>query len=192
MGLVAWIKSKFVSKENGEEMLQKLREEIYNLKKENETLKKKVINEEDKITIEFFDEKIEEVIIDNIRGAEKEIYIAMAWFTSEVLMNELEKLKNNKVDIKIIISDDESNMNNGNMNKLTNICKEIKTVTLSNNKYKNLMHNKYCIIDNKKVIDGSYNWSKNAKYNLEHIIVIESEKVAKMYKANFNNIYYEY
>ncbi|MFW2491525.1 phospholipase D-like domain-containing protein [Clostridium chromiireducens] len=51
------------------------------------------------------------------------------------------------------------------------------------------MHNKYCIIDNKKVIDGSYNWSNNAKYNLEHVIVIESKTVAKMYKDNFDKIY---
>jgi phosphatidylserine/phosphatidylglycerophosphate/cardiolipin synthase-like enzyme len=51
------------------------------------------------------------------------------------------------------------------------------------------MHNKYCIIDNRKVIDGSYNWSKNAKYNLEHIIVIESITVAKMYRDSFNKIY---
>ncbi|WP_315081986.1 phospholipase D-like domain-containing protein [uncultured Clostridium sp.] len=51
------------------------------------------------------------------------------------------------------------------------------------------MHNKYCIIDNEKVIDGSYNWSNNAKYNLEYIIVIESTVVAKMYKENFDKIY---
>jgi hypothetical protein len=39
----------------------------------------------------------------------------------------------------------------------------------------------HCIIDNKKVIDGSYNWSNNAKDNLEHLIIIESRNVAKMY-----------
>lgn len=68
----------------------------------------------------------------------------------------------------------------------------MKTViipTKDNTKYKNLMHNKYCIIDNEKVIDGSYNWSYGARYNLEHIIVIESTKVAKMYKASFERIY---
>lgn len=72
------------------------------------------------------------------------------------------------------------------------MCNRLKTVIIpkrENWDSHNLMHNKYCIIDNKKVIDGSYNWSNNAKYNLEHVIVIESRTVAKMYKDNFNTIY---
>lgn len=54
------------------------------------------------------------------------------------------------------------------------------------------MHNKYCIIDNNKVIDGSYNWSKSAIYNEEHIIIVESEIVAKLYKENFDRLMKEY
>lgn len=50
------------------------------------------------------------------------------------------------------------------------------------------MHNKYCIIDNKIVIDGSYNWSNSAKKNEEHIFVVESELVANLYKENFKRL----
>lgn len=50
------------------------------------------------------------------------------------------------------------------------------------------MHNKDCIIDNKVIIDGSYNWSDNAKYSEEHIIVIESKNVSKLYKENFDRL----
>lgn len=38
------------------------------------------------------------------------------------------------------------------------------------------------------VIDGWYNWSDNAKYREEHIIIIESKKVAKFYKENFDRL----
>lgn len=198
MGLVGWIKYKLLLREksNEEEMLKELRKEIISLKKENRELKEKIIvfpkrnNEE--VPIKLFDENIEEVIIKNIREAKKEIYIAMAWFTSKTLMNELSSLKRRGIIIKVIISDAKGNNFKGNLCKLRSSCNELKEATIpkrENQKYNNLMHNKYCIIDNKKVIDGSYNWSNNAKYNLEHIIVIESKTVAKMYKNNFDKIY---
>lgn len=198
MGLVAWIKSKLLLREKSTEaeMLQALRKEIRSLKEENRALKEKIIvfpkrnNEE--IPLKFFDENIENVIIKNIRETKKEIYIAMAWFTSKTLMNELNNLKRRGINVKVIISEAEANDYKGNLYKLRSVCNELKKVVIpkrENKKYNNLMHNKYCIIDNKKVIDGSYNWSNNAKYNLEHIIVIESKTVAKMYKNNFDKIY---
>lgn len=196
MGLVTWIKSKLLlrKKSNEENMIQALRKEIKNLKEENGALKEKIIvfpqknNEE--ISIKFFDENIEDVIIKNIREAKKEISIAVAWFTSKTLMDELNNLKRRGVNIKVIIS--EARENNKNIYKLINVCNKLKTVVIpkrGNKNYNNLMHNKYCIIDDKKVIDGSYNWSNNAKYNLEHVIVIESKTVAKMYMNSFHKIY---
>lgn len=51
------------------------------------------------------------------------------------------------------------------------------------------MHNKYCIIDSKVVIYGSYNWSDNARKNIEHIIIVNNEEVAEMYKKSFYKIF---
>lgn len=42
-------------------------------------------------------------------------------------------------------------------------------------KYDNIMHNKFCIIDGKKVINGSYNWSCKAEYNKENITILQSK-----------------
>lgn len=51
------------------------------------------------------------------------------------------------------------------------------------------MHNKYCIIDNKIVITGSFNWSyQAANYNFENIVVIESPEVAEKFKIQFFKI----
>lgn len=202
MKLVAWIISKLLLRikndnENDNEMLikeiKKLQKEIRGLK-ENKAQKEKVIilpeRNNEKILIKFFDEEIENVIIKNIRETRKELCIAVAWFTSENLINELNNLKRRGIDIRVIISDDKKNVRK--INKLISVCNRLKTVVIpqtGSKKYNNLMHNKYCIIDNKKVIDGSYNWSYNASYNLEHIIVIESTSVAKMYRDSFNKIY---
>jgi phosphatidylserine/phosphatidylglycerophosphate/cardiolipin synthase-like enzyme len=198
MGLATWIRSKLLlRKRNDEESgIQVLRKEIEKLKKENSALKEKFIvfpqKNNEKIPIKFFDENIEEVIIKNIGEAKEEVCVAVAWFTSTALMNELGNLKRRGVDIKVIISNDEKNKRNNNSNRLISACNIMKTVVIpkrGNRNYNNLMHNKYCIIDNKKVIDGSYNWSNNAKYNLEHVIVIESRTIAKMYRDSFDKIY---
>ena len=198
MGLATWIRSKLLlRKRNDEESgIQVLRKEIEKLKKENSEIKEKFIlfpqKNNEKIPIKLFDENIEEVIIKNIREAKEEICVAVAWFTSRMLMNELGNLKRRGVDIKVIISDDEKNKRKNNESKLASVCNRMKTVVIpkkGNRNYNNLMHNKYCIIDNKKIIDGSYNWSNNAKYNLEHVIVIESRTIAKMYKDSFDKIY---
>ena len=52
---------------------------------------------------------------------------------------------------------------------------------------KNKMHDKFCIIDNKLVISGSYNWSKNANDNFENIIITDDRIVV----AKFLNEYHE-
>ena len=106
-------------------------------------------------------------------------------------MDELTNLKRRGIDIKVIISDQKKNLDNNNIYKLGDCCNMLKIASIpkrGNKKYNNLMHNKYCIIDNKKVIDGSYNWTYSANYNLEHVIVIESITVAKMYKDSFDKI----
>lgn len=198
MGLVTWIKSKLLLRKNinDESIILELREEIKRLKEENVTLKEKVIifpqKNSEEIPLKFFDENIEEVIIKNIHDAKEELCVAVAWFTSPTLMDELKALKKRGVNIKVIISTASQNFKYNNDSKIREVCNKLKVALIPkrrNQNFDNLMHNKYCIIDNKKVIDGSYNWSKNAKYNLEHIIVIESRTVAKMYKNNFEKIY---
>jgi hypothetical protein len=42
-------------------------------------------------------------------------------------------------------------------------------------KYEALMHNKFCIIDNRVLITGSYNWTQKAKSNHESITIIEED-----------------
>ena len=57
--------------------------------------------------------------------------------------------------------------------------------------YKNIMHNKYCIIDSKIIINGSYNWTKKANYNNETITINESKELAEKFLKNFMNIWKE-
>lgn len=51
------------------------------------------------------------------------------------------------------------------------------------------MHHKFCIIDQKIVITGSYNWTKQARNNEENITVIKDEvHIYDDYSAIFNQL----
>jgi len=54
------------------------------------------------------------------------------------------------------------------------------------------MHNKVMILDDIRVITGSYNFSENAEANDENLMIIDSPKVAQAYTAYFNALYTKY
>jgi phosphatidylserine/phosphatidylglycerophosphate/cardiolipin synthase-like enzyme len=47
------------------------------------------------------------------------------------------------------------------------------------------MHNKFCVIDLKTVIHGSYNWTKKAQYNHETLEIVNSYENAEKYAEQF-------
>lgn len=47
------------------------------------------------------------------------------------------------------------------------------------------MHHKFCIIDLKKVITGSFNWTNKANFNNENISVIEQREQGEAYAQEF-------
>ena len=176
----------------------KLKKEIDKLKEELERVRNELEYASKDINFKLVDKEIEDRIIKELSTAKKEVNIAVAWITSQNLINKLQELKNNNIEINIMITKDIGKENKDyfikTTDKLKALANEFNVIEVKgkNNSYKQYMHNKYCIIDNEKVLDGSYNWSKNAKYNEEHIIVVESEIIAKLYKENYDRLIREY
>ncbi|MBA0205513.1 phospholipase D-like domain-containing protein [Pectobacterium aroidearum] len=55
--------------------------------------------------------------------------------------------------------------------------------------HRKLMHNKFCIIDDEILISGSYNWSNNANYHYENIIIIKNDfQLIKEFKHQFSDL----
>lgn len=51
------------------------------------------------------------------------------------------------------------------------------------------MHDKFCVIDNQRVITGSYNWSDNAEYrNDENISIQNDTESATRYSLEFRRL----
>ncbi|WP_233900926.1 phospholipase D-like domain-containing protein [Tenacibaculum piscium] len=130
-------------------------------------------------------ENIAERIAEELQKAEKTIYIAIAWFTNKELFDILKTKAQNNCTVFIIINDDEINNNSKiNYNQL-DIC-NLNIFKINDTE---LMHNKFCIIDNKTVITGSYNWSYKAKTNFENIIVTYNDTIlTQQFIEEFNRI----
>lgn len=81
------------------------------------------------------------------------------------------------------MNDDELTRKNGI--KIENSEIEYYKISPKNGNYTNLMHHKFCVIDLKKVITGSFNWTVKASFNNENIAVIEQRDQAEKYADEF-------
>ena len=55
------------------------------------------------------------------------------------------------------------------------------------------MHNKYCIIDGKILITGSFNWTVSAvKYNQENLVILENESLCKKFLEAFEKLWEDF
>ena len=125
-------------------------------------------------------ENIREELAKELRKAKKSIFAAIAWLTDDYLLSILEDKAENGVSVQIIISGSEYNYKY-RFSDLNQSGGEIYIVGGGDVFSDKFMHNKFCVIDYKKVITGSYNWSKNASTNEENIVIVEDKLVAFRY-----------
>ncbi|TRO66945.1 phospholipase D-like domain-containing protein [Christiangramia sabulilitoris] len=130
-------------------------------------------------------EDIQSRIIEKLHSAEENIRVAVAWFTDKEIIEQLEEIALRGVKIEIIISDNEINRN-VDFSPLEQ--KGIKIDYFPVKGY-GTMHHKFCIVDNKLVITGSYNWTVNAKSNNgENIHIVTDEGSINQYIEKFKDL----
>jgi len=136
------------------------------------------------LTVIFEEQK--KKIIQELSDAKFVIWIAVAWFTLDDIYQLLVQKAQEGLDVRIIISKDEINKKMYDKYKgQLNLIGYPKFGQFNNN----LMHNKFCVIDLKKVIHGSYNWSKKADYNKETVEIVDDKKTAEEFSEQFKNLY---
>lgn len=124
----------------------------------------------------------EKKVIDNINSAKVSILVAMAWFTNEKIKEALVRKRQEDLRIELVIYKDGVNAAHG--------------VDLTDFDYKEIrgtrggfMHNKFCVIDNQKVLTGSYNWTTNAEArNDENVLVTTDNATATNYSVEFRRL----
>lgn len=138
----------------------------------------------------------ERLVTDNINHeiklelfkAKKSIKIAVAWIDFNYFEDCFKKIVKNNVDISIIANDDSKNNKfQAVIDKLVE--KGVKINLIKNKKIINCMHNKFCLIDREVVIVGSHNWTRNAAFNFESILVLKlPERIILQYEYEFEHI----
>ena len=124
---------------------------------------------------------IQEKVIQGIKDAKFIIWAAVAWFSNEAIYQELLAKKKQGLNIRIIVSQEDSNTNM--ISKLEENNFDVVVIPRWGNGGYNRMHDKFCIIDMDYVMHGSYNWTPTANKNVETLATaLDHELVAKFAK----------
>lgn len=139
-----------------------------------------VKNQEIKNDVSFIHNQ--DMILMELNKAQVSISLAMAWFTNQTLADKLKEKQMQGVKVEIIIYNDGINTKHGaNLDGLD--------VIKTRGQRGGIMHNKFCVIDNQIVLQGSYNWSSNAEYkNDETVQISEDPKLATKFSVEFRNL----
>jgi hypothetical protein len=119
-----------------------------------------------------------------IEKATTSIKVAVAWFTDPELLKLLLNQRDEKrIAVEVILYNDALN---SKLKKLKNLKDDLR---FSDINPKAIMHHKFVVIDDRKVITGSYNWTiKARRYNRENVLLIDEPSIIREYLSEFNNL----
>lgn len=129
-------------------------------------------------------ENIKREIIPLLDHAQKQVNVAMAWFTNQEFLDALISCLHRDVNVELVLLDDPINWTPyaPDFNKFISNG-GILHIASTGSKF---MHNKFCVIDNQCVITGSYNWTYYAETrNLENVIITQHSGLIAQYQRCF-------
>ncbi len=145
-------------------------------------------------TMKTIFENIRPAICQELEKATSSIYVAVAWFTDPILFRILEQKLKENVQIRIFLVDDEINFGSYGLDfsKLERASSGTHAAKI-HKIAETLIHHKFCIIDKKVVLTGSYNWTKKAATkNRENLIITEELEYVKPYLEEFEFLSQKY
>lgn len=120
-----------------------------------------------------------------LKAAKLNVDIAMAWFTNKELLAEVNSLCDRQIKVRIILAKNDYN-SSAAFNEIKT--KGAEVIHLQGSGY-GMMHHKFCIIDNKRAITGSFNWTANAVSNSSENAIFTSDKaIIKPLINEFNKL----
>lgn len=133
---------------------------------------------------------IQNVIIEHLQSAESEILVAVAWFTDREIFEVLCQKAQVGVHVSVFLLGDDINKAPTALSfqRLINLGGKV-TFLPSGSDGAPMMHHKFCVLDGRTVITGSYNWSKKAQSNDENITVVtEAPDFSTQYRQAFHEL----
>lgn len=134
-----------------------------------------------------FFSQIRSKIIPYLNQAKEEVVIAMAWFTSAELFDALMSCLRRNVNVELILLDNAINYMYyaPDFNSLINAGGHLRIADES----VGFMHHKFCVIDKKIAITGSYNWTYYAETrNVENIVITDNADIVNLYLTEYKRL----
>lgn len=131
--------------------------------------------------------QIRSKIIPYLNQAREEVIIAMAWFTSAELFDALLSCLARNVNVELVLLDNAINYMYyaPDFNQLINAGGHLRIADSS----VGFMHHKFCVIDNKIAITGSYNWTYYAETrNVENIVITDNMEIVNLFSTEFKRL----
>ncbi|MSP38789.1 MAG: hypothetical protein EXR70_09900 [Deltaproteobacteria bacterium] len=124
-------------------------------------------------------------VTDAIRDTKERLTLALYGFDNGELGDELLALVMKKVAVRVKVDTARSASKKilALIDKLKAGGVEVQTVAPNGRN-----HNKFAIIDGKRVLTGSYNWTLKSENNWENLLVLDCPELAKAYEAEWERI----
>ncbi len=131
------------------------------------------------------EDNIRDIIIRELNHCERSLKICVFTISDNPISDAIMDAHKRCVKVSIITDDGKVFDKGSDIKELSREGIEVKI-----DSYKSLMHHKFCVIDNYKVISGSYNWTRTAaEMNNENIILTDEVKIAKAFIVEFDKLW---
>lgn len=129
---------------------------------------------------------LKNITCSELMKARKKIRIAVAWINFEQYADILLQLNDKGVKIKILINEDN---NNHRQDEIIATLNE-KGIKIRLVKFSGIMHHKFCIVDEKICLFGSFNWTDSANLrNIEDLNICDEPSLIFKYILEFRALW---
>lgn len=127
----------------------------------------------------------ENAIIHTIRKAKQSVKICVFTISENNITDEIIATHKRGISVKIVTDNDKLNDRGSDIRRLADAGIVVKIDQSSSH-----MHHKFCVVDKRVLITGSYNWTKSAAdRNQENLLIMEDPKMVRSYLHEFEKLW---
>ena len=132
---------------------------------------------------------IKESLLKEVDSTTSTLELAIHEITSFDLAQAIVKAKQRGVKVRIMA---DSKQAKAKSSRITFLIKQGIPVKVLGGKEKGVMNHRFTILDGKKVLTGSFDWSETSeKWNYENVLIIGDSEVVASYQREFDRLWRE-
>jgi len=132
---------------------------------------------------------IKKSILKEMESTTSVLDLAIHEITSLDMAQALAKAKQRGVRVRVIADSKQANIRTS---KITYLIQQGILVKVLGGKEKEVMNHRFAILDGKRVLTGSFDWSEaSLKWNYENILILHESEVVATYQKEFDRLWRE-